>query len=263
MKMEIGQAFIPYKVFNGNIFPLMQWLVEKQIVTHTEKELLIILNSYAFKDGKCYPAIKTLSQKIGLSERQVIRLLHSLEDKGILQIDRPTLLQRHVFRRHNHYSFLWTVFYEMYLSEFTQMSSENSTQMSGGIKENLQVSKSKENPASGTLCMVKGTMSEIQALTKSVDREVIATGKRFDSAKFVGSALKRNIHLQAIIDALKSVQKNLPVIQDVWSYAERILQIRSGNYHERDFVRSSQALKQEIESKPVLSVFRDFCLQAI
>ena len=59
-----------------------------------------------FKDGEIYPRLETIAKKVGISDRQTRNILKSLEKKGLLEIVRPSLIDRKLFKATNQYHFL-------------------------------------------------------------------------------------------------------------------------------------------------------------
>lgn len=283
----IGKSFVPYQAFKGDYLSVLNNLFQRELITYSEKEMLRILNKFSFKDGECYPSHKRLESEIGLKNGQVRNILRSLESKGLIEVQRPNPLQRHLFRKHNRYFFLWNIAYFEYVENTEKKSTdtENAPQTDTELYNiSPQVPKSKKPalpvlsaradvPAAPTTAKedvpvslsapIKPYLAEIQSLGKDIDRQAKSAGKRFDSARFTGSCLKRSIHPQAIIDALVNLKKNLPAVESPWGYAEHILQIRSGNYHERDHQRAAQSLKNETAANPAMSGFLNFCLKSI
>ena len=52
---------------------------------HRAKAVYIYLHDRADKDGKCWPAIRTIGRELGLSRSTVKRALHDLEGAGRLR----------------------------------------------------------------------------------------------------------------------------------------------------------------------------------
>ena len=55
---------------------------------HAEIRVLAALGAHANKQGRCWPAVPTLAQKIGLSERHVHRCLQTLSKFGVVEIQK-------------------------------------------------------------------------------------------------------------------------------------------------------------------------------
>ena len=52
--------------------------------------VLLAMADFANENGICWPAIPTLAKKARLSERQVQRVLHDLEDAKLIMVDKGT-----------------------------------------------------------------------------------------------------------------------------------------------------------------------------
>ncbi|MBW1939985.1 MAG: helix-turn-helix domain-containing protein, partial [Deltaproteobacteria bacterium] len=91
------ERITPFQKFDGNYLGILYNPAFPDILTVTEKKLLKLLNQYAFMDGKCYPKQTTLAAKLNCTTRQIRRLIKKLEQKGFIEVERPTLIERHVF----------------------------------------------------------------------------------------------------------------------------------------------------------------------
>lgn len=257
--LELSKAFVPYQTFEGNNYlPVLDNLLKREIINYSEKEMLRILNKFAFKDGACYPSQRRLEDEIGLKNGQVRNILRSLEAKGFISVERPSPVKRHLFRKHNSYSFLWHIAYFDYVekSNISQTDTENNAKNDTVLPyiAKPQVSTPKKPvpvlPAGGQVevSVLQGNpeyKKQLATLSQEADKQAETAGKRFSAGAFVGHALKSGIHPGAIMDALQALIKAMPVIESPWSYANRILSIRSGNHHERDMQRAAAALKAE------------------
>ena len=59
---------------------------DREDINGMEKILWLTLASYAGNKGQCYPSIKTLEKKIGITQKTLQKHLASLEEKGGLYI---------------------------------------------------------------------------------------------------------------------------------------------------------------------------------
>jgi predicted transcriptional regulator len=57
-------------------------------LSHADIRVLAALGAHADKQGRCWPAVSTLAQKIGLSERHVRRCLQTLSKCGVVEIQK-------------------------------------------------------------------------------------------------------------------------------------------------------------------------------
>lgn len=92
------------------------------IVTKTERRLLALLERYCYQDGQIYPKQKTLAHKLGLTIRQVQRIIKALVKKGFLAVVPAALVDRHLYGKGNHYHMLD---HPVYAKMSGQMSPEN------------------------------------------------------------------------------------------------------------------------------------------
>ncbi|MFZ5571290.1 MAG: helix-turn-helix domain-containing protein [Thermodesulfobacteriota bacterium] len=99
-----GKPFIPYKTFYGGFLP--EPVMESTLLTGTEKVCWAKLNQFAGKNGFCYPSHSLLANSIGVSVRQINRVLNGLVEKGFLRRKTPTDPEKGRYRSTCYY-FLW------------------------------------------------------------------------------------------------------------------------------------------------------------
>lgn len=99
-----GQTFVPYKSFYGALLP--DALMRTSTLTATEKICWAKLNQFAGKNGFCFPSLRALAQSLGISVRQVNRVIKGLVDKRFIARQSPDNFQKGQYRS-TRYSFLW------------------------------------------------------------------------------------------------------------------------------------------------------------
>lgn len=62
--------------------------LESNKLSATEKILFIMLKKYANENSKCFPSLKTLADKVGISKQTVITTLDSMEKKGVIHVEK-------------------------------------------------------------------------------------------------------------------------------------------------------------------------------
>lgn len=78
----------------------MTWAIELEGLTPTENHVLLLLANRHNKDsGLCYPSMSRISSESGMARRTVIRAVKSLEQKGLLTIEK-TFGKTHHYRLH-------------------------------------------------------------------------------------------------------------------------------------------------------------------
>ncbi len=102
--LRVGQPFVPYNLFIGAFLP--EAVAASKVLNGTEKVCWAKLNYFAGKKGYCYPSLKTLAQSIGVSVRQISRVVKGLEDKGFIARKAPDPLQKGAYQTTCYY-FLW------------------------------------------------------------------------------------------------------------------------------------------------------------
>ena len=81
--LHVGQPFNPFRLFTGIFIP--EALVQSKLVSPGAKMAYGRLTRYAGQDGKCFPAVETLGQEIGVGERQAQRYLGELERTKLIR----------------------------------------------------------------------------------------------------------------------------------------------------------------------------------
>ncbi len=104
LSIAAGNPFIPYKIFFGGYLP--EPIMESTTLTATEKVCWAKLNQFSGKNGFCYPSLSLMAKSIGVSVRQVIRVLNGLVEKGFIQRKTPNDSEKGQYQS-TCYSFLW------------------------------------------------------------------------------------------------------------------------------------------------------------
>lgn len=82
---NIGDVFNPYGLFNGVWVP--EPLLKSTDISASAKLLFGRLARFAGKDGRCFPSVGTLAVELGMTARQVQRLIARLCEAGFLRKD--------------------------------------------------------------------------------------------------------------------------------------------------------------------------------
>jgi GntR family transcriptional regulator len=82
---NIGDPFNPYGMFNGIWVP--ESLLRCPEISASAKLLYGRLARYAGRDGRCFPSVETLAVELGMTARQVQRLLWQLCNANFLRKD--------------------------------------------------------------------------------------------------------------------------------------------------------------------------------
>ena len=102
--MAQGQDFNPWNVFVGALVP--SCIMRAREMNPTEKLCLARLYQYSGQDGECYPSQLALARELGISQRQVNRIIADLVRQGFVEIVRPAGLDR-LRHRTARYRLLW------------------------------------------------------------------------------------------------------------------------------------------------------------
>ena len=97
--MQNGQEYNPYKIFVGIFIPNL--IIQDQNLSPGAKIAFGMLCQFAGKDGKCYPGQDKISEKMGVSSRQVINYLNELKEERYIKTSRKGM------GKSNSYVFLW------------------------------------------------------------------------------------------------------------------------------------------------------------
>ena len=62
----------------------MSWALGIEVPA-TQKLILVVLADHSSTEGECFPSIKSVASKVGISDRSVVRHLSSLEKKGLIK----------------------------------------------------------------------------------------------------------------------------------------------------------------------------------
>ncbi len=73
---------------SGNLSIIPAAAVFDRRLSNADVRVLAALGTYAGKDGRCWPAVTTLSMRTGICERHVRTCLHRLAGRGYLEIER-------------------------------------------------------------------------------------------------------------------------------------------------------------------------------
>lgn len=76
------------------------------VVTRTERRLLALLERFCYQDGRIYPKQNTLAFKLGVTVRQIQRLISALISKGFIMVVPSALVDRHCYGKGNSYHLL-------------------------------------------------------------------------------------------------------------------------------------------------------------
>lgn len=105
LSIKEGQTFIPFNTFIGGFLP--EPIMETNILTGTEKVCWVKLSQFAGRDGFCYPSLNVLAKSIGISVRQVNRVVKGLVDKKFIRREAPSRFDMIQGRTTTRYYFLW------------------------------------------------------------------------------------------------------------------------------------------------------------
>jgi GntR family transcriptional regulator len=70
-----------------------EWLLDRPGITHTGIALYALLGRYADRNGRSWPGIRTLAQRLQVSDRTIQRTLRDLEAAGALSVEVRTSSQ--------------------------------------------------------------------------------------------------------------------------------------------------------------------------
>lgn len=209
----MNEILIPSQTFNEPFNKVLNKI--DGVITKTERKLLILFEGYCYKDGLIFPKQKTIAYKLGISKRQVIRVIKSLQDKMFIKVNPSNLLDRHLYGKGNSYHLLDHSVYQDSKKILSSMSHEMSSE-------------------TGDVSFIENKLIKHKS------------GSDFDIVEF----LKKNQtkHHQAIIDALNALTARWPSIKNPMNYANKIISVQSGNYNASDYEQQAAQETKEINA---------------
>jgi len=162
-------------------------------------------------------------------------LIKKLEQKGFIEVERPTLIERHVFKKSSHYFFLWHPAYE------TVMSPEMSGEITPDtfININQQILKAPAAP----------TIDKKQFDFDHLFGKINGFEVRFNPSVFFGKYIKL-FPVDALKETLEAVLKKLSSgvdkCFDTWGYAIAIIKRIGPNYNEAEYIKKEQQRFEDI-----------------
>ncbi len=202
------QIIIPRQNFQNPFPEILNGI--QGVITRSERKLLILFEWHCFEDGQIYPKQKTIAFKLNLTVRQVRRLISSLVKKGFLSVVKSSLVDRHVYGKGNKYHLLDNPAYH---PDQGKMSPE---------------------------------MSPEKPVYTTYKNKNIKTKGGFNIVDFLEKNQKK--HGQAIIEALNTLTARWPSIRIPGQYAQKIVDVQSGNYSEQEFVTNAVQETKEINT---------------
>lgn len=198
------QIIIPTQNFHSPFNEILNGI--HGMITKSERRLLLLFERHCYKDGQIYPKQATIAYKLGLTVRQVRRLIVSLVKKGFLAVVKSSLVDRHIYGKGNRYHLL-------------------------------------NHPAYGKMSPEMSSEKPAHTIYKN---KYIKTKSGFNVVEWIEN--NQHKHGQAIIDALNTLTARWPSIRLPGQYAQKIINIQSGNYAETDYQAAEQQIATEINA---------------
>lgn len=104
-----GEIFNPFKVFVGLFIPNV--LASYKGLSPSAKIVWGRLAQFSGSGGRCFPSQEVLADEVGLSERQIRRVLDELASEKFIVCQRPTGMDR-LSHKGNNYAFLWHAIFD-------------------------------------------------------------------------------------------------------------------------------------------------------
>lgn len=229
------------------LFVMMQYFIDHANWRDTEIYFPNV-GAIPLKRGDHLFSTRKLSMKLRVHRQRIRTKLKMLENIGFLT------------RRTTHrYTIISVVNYDIYQSDderanpptnqqLTQSKPSTNPPLTIDKKDKNIVSISKkENPPGGLFKKTeKNKMQKIEDLCNQLNEICLGNRNRFNVKQWVMGCISRNVHPDAIIEATESAIANYDTINDLWAWCDKIVEIKSGNYHEADAAKHSEAQKQEL-----------------
>ena len=129
----MSQYYNPYKMFVGSFIP--NWLMKCSKISSTAKLCYARLAQYAGETGYCYPNQEQLAEELGISRRQVIRVLKELEAKTFIEVEKPNGLDKLKHFR-NKYRFIYNQFVPCDIDVTSGCDTDVTSKKDNHIKDN-------------------------------------------------------------------------------------------------------------------------------
>lgn len=213
-------AIVPSQIFDKPYSKILNSI--DGIINKTERKMLLMFERFCYKDGLIFPKQSTIATKLNLSQRQVIRVINSLKSKGFISVTKPSLKDRHLYGKGNNYNMLNHPSYDYHKSYDDYIAFEE-------VQKNFSNDMSHE--------MTPKMSHENTDHTIIYNKRVKET-KRFDEEFFL--LKNKNKHPMAIEDALRSLKAKWETIKAPMAYAQKIVDVQSGNYNASDFYNQEQ-----------------------
>jgi DNA-binding transcriptional ArsR family regulator len=237
---------------------------------------------YAQKTGKAWPKVSTLAEAIGASVRQTYRYLAELKDAGLIEARRRGLGRSNVYRFPTAPGKVEGPDPDV---DAPEVDGSSGTATNGSSIPYSEETKSKKTPQAVSFdsdseppppstatepmpapapdpspspkpipisakqpAADSGPLAALESEIKAIEAKAKQSPKRFTPRQFSAVALREKRHPEAIHEALRAILKAWDYAADLWGYGNRILAVKSGNFHERDHQRAGEAMRAEIEA---------------
>ena len=268
--MQIGQKIIPNKVFKPTSYLKVLNSING-VITTTERKMLLLFNRFCFNDGDIYPKRATIAFNLGIKPRQVSRLTKSLTKKGFISVTEPTLFDRHSYGKGNIYHLLFHKAYSCFIDRsLLNVSDEplKSTEIEPKMTHEKSHKMTPEKNAS-TLYTIKDlkTKKEKAVHNEEKNREGEHGSEQKKKRWVQGKKQQKNNKLswqecfiannkdknqQCVLDAIESTveykRKNGMAVEYPRAYAQKIVNIQSGNYNAAEFDEQQKPIIEELEA---------------
>jgi len=104
----VSQRFNPYKLFTGSFIP--NCLMRYKDLSPSAKLCWARLAQYAGENGIAYPSLDTLAYETGITTRAVIKAIKELVNKGFLEVEKPTGIDKLLHKTNRYYFILHDIF---------------------------------------------------------------------------------------------------------------------------------------------------------
>lgn len=111
-------------------------------------------------------------------------------------------------------------------------------------------SKQTEKPPSHFEFHVGEFLDNILSSCEKINRLQINKKDKFNPYMWVQVQTNNTGHPQAILESLKAIIDNQAEVRNPWSYGNKIMATKSGNYNEADHIKQHQEFKEAFEVDP-------------
>ncbi len=199
-------------------------------ISYNARRLLDHLSFREYKDGFVSECQESIARLLNLTTRTIRNLTKILVEKKYIKIDVPSLGERRSLGK--------KIIYKILPDRF--------------IKKPEEIPKEKQ-PFSGDFSGENGNST--YRINKEL-KEPLRDSSIF-SEKFLMKQIEKGKNINAVNEAVQSVEQYKGNIKNPYAYFFKVLSIANGNYNEREYIKEQNELYGEKEDSSIYQVEHD------